>query len=151
MNTSWWASVRLDRPVSGCELVPHAYLHQKNCAPSNQPQEVPRRSGNCELSLGACRVQPCMPEECQLVFRWLRGPRRAVCANEECARRFSFSPLDWSNLVQREQSVQCVCCMKAGRERCAPPPPHDRRPRTIAALLVSPRGARAPHLSLIHI
>ena len=103
MNTSWWASVRLDRPVSGCELVPHAYLHQKNCAPSNQPHEVPRRSGNCELSLGPCRVQPCLPEECQLVFRWMRGPRRAVCANEECGRRFSFSPLDWSNLVAREQ------------------------------------------------
>ena len=89
-------------------------------------------------ALGQLRAQPRQPAACsraarlllRLVFRWLRraAPRR-VCANEARAPLIWFSPLDGPTSSQREQSVQCVCCMKAGRERCAPPPPHDRRPR----------------------
>lgn len=33
-------------------------------------------------------------------YRWLRGPLRPVCANEQCPRAQSFSPLQWSKVSQ---------------------------------------------------
>lgn len=84
-------NVRLDRPVEGCQIYPHAYLYQKGEKGQQRDKErfVYR-------------------------YRWLRGPERPVCANATCPRAQSFSPIQWSKFARKGCSflIQCVVCAK---------------------------------------
>jgi len=50
------------------------------------------------------------PPEHEFSYRWFRGPRSTPCAYEDCTRRTSFSPHDWSKhaLGGSGCSLQCV-------------------------------------------
>ena len=77
----WQLNVRLDRPVEGCVITPHAYLYQKGeKGQQNQPKFI-------------------------FQYRWLRGPERPVCANKTCPRVQSFNPLQWSKVGAVHEQV----------------------------------------------
>lgn len=73
-------NVRLERPVEGCLITPHAYLYQKG-----------------EKGAQGARER----EKFTYTYRWLRGPERPVCANPSCPRAQSFNPLQWSKVRVR--------------------------------------------------
>jgi len=87
----WMLNVRLDRPVEGCLINPHAVLYQKG----EKGQQRDKERFNYR-------------------FRWLRGPERPVCANAACPRAQSFSPIQWSKFARKGCSflIQCVVCAK---------------------------------------
>lgn len=43
-------------------------------------------------------------------YRWLRGPRRPLCAHTTCPRRESCDPLQWSRASKGGPSLQCAVC-----------------------------------------
>lgn len=87
----WMLNVRLDRPVEGCLISPHAYLYQKG----EKGQQRDKERFNYR-------------------YRWLRGPERPVCANTACPRAQSFNPIQWSKFARKGCSflIQCVVCAK---------------------------------------
>jgi hypothetical protein len=85
----WMLNVRLERPVEGCLITPHAYLYQKG-----------------EKGAQAARER----EKFIYTYRWLRGPERPVCANPSCPRAQSFNPLQWSKV----RWCRCCCCGGGG-------------------------------------
>lgn len=89
---TWTLTVRVDRPVEGCEINPHVYLYQKGEKGAPAPGQ-PKHS---------------------FEYRWLRGPERPVCANPDCPRAQSFSPIQWSKFARKgcSFSIQCVSCAK---------------------------------------
>mmetsp|Transcript_10299 Transcript_10299/g.28413 ORF Transcript_10299/g.28413 Transcript_10299/m.28413 type:complete len:675 (+) Transcript_10299:294-2318(+) len=106
MNTkdyvySWHLSLRVDRPVEGCAMRPHAYMYGKKLdereyeSKSNQPHT---------------KVMKEPPPSHEFSYRWFRGPLHEVCAFQECPRRLSFSPHDWSHhaLGGTDCALQCV-------------------------------------------
>lgn len=73
----WVLNLRLERPVEGCLITPHAYLYQKGEKGTQGQRER---------------------EKFIYAYRWLRGPERPVCANPSCPRAQSFNPLQWSKV-----------------------------------------------------
>lgn len=98
-NYTWHLSLRVDRPVEGCTLQCHAYMYGKKIL---DDREVDGKSHQ-KLS-----KEPPPPHE--FSYRWFRGPEEEFCAYEECPRRKSFSPHDWSQyaLGGTGCSIQCV-------------------------------------------
>eukprot|EP00536_Pseudo-nitzschia_multiseries_P014782 jgi/Psemu1/40148/gm1.40148_g len=105
MNTkdfyySWHLSLRVDRPVEGCNLRPHCYMYGKKLDEREADKPLPSHSKKMR--------EP--PPEHEFSYRWFRGPRSTSCAFEHCTRRTSFSPHDWSKhaLGGSGCSLQCV-------------------------------------------
>jgi len=105
MNTkeyfySWHLSLRVDRPVEGCNLRPHCYMYGKKLDEREADKPLPNHSKKMR--------EP--PPEHEFSYRWFRGPRSIPCAYENCIRRTSFSPHDWSKhaLGGTACSLQCV-------------------------------------------
>jgi len=105
MNTkdfyySWHLSLRVDRPVEGCNLRPHCYMYGKKLDEREADKPLPSHSKKMR--------EP--PPEHEFNYRWFRGPRSTPCAFEQCTRRTSFSPHDWSKhaLGGSGCSLQCV-------------------------------------------
>mmetsp|Transcript_120360 Transcript_120360/g.245993 ORF Transcript_120360/g.245993 Transcript_120360/m.245993 type:complete len:652 (+) Transcript_120360:489-2444(+) len=105
MNTkeyfySWHLSLRVDRPVEGCNLRPHCYMYGKKLDEREADKPLPSHSKKMR--------EP--PPEHEFSYRWFRGPRSIPCAYEDCTRRTSFSPHDWSKhaLGGSGCSLQCV-------------------------------------------
>ncbi|OEU16815.1 Exo_endo_phos-domain-containing protein [Fragilariopsis cylindrus CCMP1102] len=91
MNTkdymySWHLSLRVDRPVEGCNMKPHCYMYGKKLDERDVDKPLPSHSKKMR--------EP--PPEHEFSYRWFRGPRSEPCAYEGCTRRTSFSPHDWS-------------------------------------------------------
>ncbi len=84
----WMLNIRLERPVEGCLITPHAYLYQKG-----------------EKGAQAARER----EKFTYAYRWLRGPERPVCANQSCPRAQSFNPLQWSKVRENEGGWRAGC------------------------------------------
>jgi CCR4-NOT transcription complex subunit 6 len=105
MNTkdclySWHLSLRVDRPVEGCTIRPHAYMYGKKLDDRDLDKpSVPHSKKSREP-----------PPAHEFSFRWFRGPPIESCAYEGCPRRTSFSPHDWSMhaLGGSGCSLQCV-------------------------------------------
>lgn len=105
MNTkdymySWHLSLRVDRPVEGCAMRPHAYMYGKKLDERDLEKPSPPHSKKMR--------EP--PPNHEFSYRWFRGPPLEPCAFEGCPRRTSFSPHDWSihALGGSGCSLQCV-------------------------------------------
>jgi CCR4-NOT transcription complex subunit 6 len=105
MNTkdytySWHLSLRVDRPVEGCSLRPHAYMYGKKL--DDRDVDKPLQPHSKKMR------EP--PPNHEFSYRWFRGPTHEPCAYEGCPRRTSFSPHDWSMhaLGGSGCSLQCV-------------------------------------------
>lgn len=75
-------SLRVDRPVEGCTIRPHAYMYSKKLDSANQTNH----DADTKKSIPAHDYS----------FKWYRGPFQPPCAFGDCPRRTSFSPHDWS-------------------------------------------------------
>lgn len=97
---SWHLSLRVDRPVEGCTMRPHAYMYGKKLDDRDMDKPLPPHSKRCR--------EP--PPNHEFSYRWFRGPSVEPCAYEGCPRRTSFSPHDWSMhaLGGSGCSLQCV-------------------------------------------
>eukprot|EP00591_Stephanopyxis_turris_P004999 CAMPEP_0195514258 /NCGR_PEP_ID=MMETSP0794_2-20130614/5698_1 /TAXON_ID=515487 /ORGANISM="Stephanopyxis turris, Strain CCMP 815" /LENGTH=660 /DNA_ID=CAMNT_0040642459 /DNA_START=436 /DNA_END=2418 /DNA_ORIENTATION=+ len=96
---TWHLSLRVDRPVEGCTMRPHAYMYSKKLDERDVDKPLPPHSKKCR--------DP--PPNHEFVYRWLRGPRQEPCAYEGCPRRTSFSPHDWSkHALGGGCSLQCI-------------------------------------------
>ena len=105
MNTkdfvySWHLSLRVDRPLEGCAMQPHAYMYGKKMDERDFDKSMPPHSKKMK--------EP--PPQHEFSFRWFRGPLHEACAYEGCPRRASFSPHDWSKhaLGGTDCALQCV-------------------------------------------
>lgn len=105
MNTkeysySWHLSLRVDRPVEGCTMRPHAYMYGKKLDDREADKPLPPHSKKMR--------EP--PPNHEFSYRWFRGPTHEPCAFEGCPRRTSFSPHDWSRhaLGGSGCSLQCI-------------------------------------------
>eukprot|EP00980_Cylindrotheca_fusiformis_P001545 scaffold350_cov133-Cylindrotheca_fusiformis.AAC.16 len=105
MNTkeysySWHLSLRVDRPVEGCSMRPHAYMYGKKLDDREADKPLPPHSKKMR--------EP--PPNHEFSYRWFRGPTHEPCAFEDCPRRTSFSPHDWSRhaLGGSGCSLQCI-------------------------------------------
>lgn len=101
---TWHLSLRVDRPVEACALRPNAYMYGK---------KIDDRFGDKNIEkLKSSHVKVCKeaPPPHEFSYRWFRGPEVEFCAYEQCPRRKSFSPHDWSMhaLGGEECSLQCV-------------------------------------------
>lgn len=96
---SWHLSLRVDRPVEGCNLRPHSYMYGKKL------DERERASSH-----NHSKICPEPPPNHEFSYRWFRGPTVEPCAYEGCPRRTSFSPHDWSKhaLGGSGCSLQCI-------------------------------------------
>jgi len=83
---SWHLSLRVDRPVEGCAMRPHAYMYSKKLDERDLDKPLPSHSKKMR--------EP--PPHHEFVYRWFRGPAEESCAYDGCPRRASFSPHDWS-------------------------------------------------------
>lgn len=90
-------SLRAERPIEGCELAPHPFLFIKGGAMDNPTRQ---------------KLMDANPH--QFSFKWKRGPRRAMCANQSCSRRDIFDPSCWSRIALDGPPLQCTICEKIG-------------------------------------
>jgi len=97
---SWHLSLRVDRPVEGCALKPHGYMYGKKLDERDAEKVI---SPHTKTGKDA-------PPNHEFSYRWFRGPEEEFCAYENCPRRSSFSPHDWSMhaLGGSGCSLQCV-------------------------------------------
>jgi len=107
---TWHLSLRVDRPVEGCTLRPHAYMYSKKHDERDSTNEILNASNERNKVLPAHSKKsrdPLPPHE--FSFRWYRGPKKEPCAYEGCPRRTSFSPHDWSkHALGGGCSLQCI-------------------------------------------
>mmetsp|Transcript_8555 Transcript_8555/g.16126 ORF Transcript_8555/g.16126 Transcript_8555/m.16126 type:complete len:647 (+) Transcript_8555:329-2269(+) len=98
---TWQLSLRVDRPVEGCALQSHAYMYGK---------KIDDRYGDIDMKTALTKVCKEPPPQHEFSYRWFRGPEVDFCAYEDCPRRKSFSPHDWSMhaLGGSGCSLQCV-------------------------------------------
>ena len=72
-------TLKAERPIAGCELVPSAFLYLKGGAMDNAARQ---------------KVMEANPHRFE--FEWQRGPRKKGCANIRCPRGDTFDPTLWS-------------------------------------------------------
>ncbi|CAN0427631.1 unnamed protein product [Ectocarpus sp. 12 AP-2014] len=93
-HVSNYLSLRLDRPLEGCQLRPRVYVYSKLMTTTGVANKAYSNTDH--------RFQ----------YTWSRGPERQVCANASCPRANSFSPLEWSKWALQGTRIQCVPCHK---------------------------------------
>ena len=85
---SWHLSLRVDRPLVGCTLKPHAYMYSKKIDTNNPPP--PLKSGSL--------TKPTQPPAHSFRFSWyMSSSLEETCGSSTCKRRHSYSPLVWSS------------------------------------------------------
>jgi CCR4-NOT transcription complex subunit 6 len=80
---------------------PHAYMYGKKLDESREPIESSHYTKKMK--------EP--PPQHEFAYRWFRGPIIDPCANENCIRRTSYSPHDWSKHAlggSLDCALQCV-------------------------------------------
>lgn len=100
---SWHLSLRVDRPLEGCTIRPHAYMYGKKL----DERDLDKLNG---VMPPHSKKSKDPPPNHEFSYRWYRGPMHEPCANEKCPRRTSFSPHEWSKhaLGGTDCSLQCV-------------------------------------------
>ena len=107
MNTkeyvySWHLSLRADRPVEGCPMRPHAYMYGKKLDERDMEKAIGQQH---------TKIVKEPPPDHEFSYRWFRGPLFDPCAFDNCPRRTSYSPHDWSRHAlggTAECALQCV-------------------------------------------
>jgi CCR4-NOT transcription complex subunit 6 len=115
MNTkdfmySWHLSLRVDRPLEGCTMRPHAYMYGKKLDERDQDKDATTTSSSHHHHHHTKKMREPPPQH-EFVYRWFRGPLHEPCANENCIRRTSYWPHDWSKHAlggANECALQCV-------------------------------------------
>jgi len=112
---TWHFSLRLDRPVEGCVLRSHAYMYGKkqddrSAEISNAVVNTTNGSSTNAIIPTNTKTSREPPPQHEFSYRWFRGPEVEFCAYDECPRRKSFSPHDWSMhaLGGSGCSLQCI-------------------------------------------
>lgn len=97
---TWHLSLRVDRPVEGCTLRSHTYMYGKKIDEREIDKPIPLHSKKSKEA----------PPSHEFSYRWYRGPQEEVCAYDQCPRRKSFSPHDWSQFALGGSgcSLQCI-------------------------------------------
>jgi len=96
---TWHLSLRVDRPVEGCTMRPHAYMYSKRLDTNDKSSSL---GPNTKISRDP------IPNH-EFSYRWVRGPLQETCAYSECPRRSSFAPHDWSkHALGGGCAIQCV-------------------------------------------
>ena len=90
-------SLRSERPIESCELAPHPFLFLKGGSMDN-----------------ATRAKMMDQNPHTFSFSWRRGPKRPMCENQNCVRRESFEPSQWSKISVDGPPLQCTICEKMG-------------------------------------
>lgn len=100
---TWHLSLRVDRPIEGCTANSHAYMYGKKVDDRDMEKPSNHHLHNAKKAKEA-------PPPHEFSYRWFRGPEEQFCAYQECPRRKSFSPHDWSMhaLGGSGCSLQCV-------------------------------------------
>ncbi|CAN0096668.1 unnamed protein product [Pylaiella littoralis] len=93
-HVSNYLSLRLDRPLEGCQLRPRVYVYSKLMTTTGVANKAYSNTDH------------------RFLYTWSRGPERQVCANASCPRANSFSPLEWSKWALQGTRIQCVPCHK---------------------------------------
>lgn len=91
-------TLKAERPVASCELVPSAFLYLKGGAMDNAARQ---------------KMMDANPHRFE--FEWQRGPRRKACASAVCPRGDSFDPTKWSRASMAGGAVQCAVCYRLGK------------------------------------
>jgi len=73
-------------------------------------KKIDDRFGDIDVKAAHNKLCKSPPPQHEFSYRWFRGPEEEFCAYEECPRRKSFSPHDWSMhaLGGSGCSLQCV-------------------------------------------
>ena len=95
---SYALSLKVERPIEGCESTPSAFLYIKGGALDNASRQ---------------KIMDAHPH--YFSFEWGRGPRRPMCANSQCPRGQTFEPVNWSRASLGGCAVQCAVCHRLGR------------------------------------
>jgi len=103
---SWHLSLRVDRPVEGCTLRPHAYMYGKKL----DDREANNNSNSSSHHHHGSKICRESPPNHEFSYRWFRGPPVDPCAYLQCPRKTSFSPHEWStySLGGSCVSLQCI-------------------------------------------
>lgn len=86
-------SIRIERPIAGCEIAPFPYLTIKGGAMDNNTR---------------AKMMEANPHD--FVVRWRRSPRRPVCANVYCPRGSSMDPVHWTRFACGGPGLRCAVC-----------------------------------------
>eukprot|EP01038_Epipyxis_sp_PR26KG_P004098 gene4098-5846_t len=91
-------TLRAERPIEGCELVPNAFLQIKG--------------GNLDNSTRAKLLEA---NPYTFVFIWDRSPLVQLCGNgDNCPRVNDFEPQSWSKAALGGPELVCSVCEKGG-------------------------------------
>jgi hypothetical protein len=93
-------SLRIDRPVEGCEIACHPFLFIRGGAMDNATRQ---------------KIMDANPHS--FIYRWSRGPRRQICANTNCPRGSSLDPVHWSKFACGGPALICTVCERAKMPR----------------------------------
>jgi len=99
---TWHLSLRVDRPIEGCHIRPHAYMYSKKLDERDESIRTLQLSSHTKKSRDPIPIH-------EFSFRWFRGPKQEPCAYEFCTRRTSFLPHEWSkHALGGGCSLQCI-------------------------------------------
>ena len=90
-------SVRMERPIEGCELTPYAFITVK---------------GNSIDNIAKAKLLEATPHS--FVCKWYRGPQVSLCCNENCKRANNYDATAWTKHQLKECSIRCAICERAG-------------------------------------
>lgn len=113
LTAKYVLSLRLDRPIEGCELKPHAYLTVKGSTVEAGPNST-------AAAAGVLRTKPVFLDSNvphYFAFKWYRGSRKPLCSNPNCIRARTCDPNAWCKQALGGQSLLCAVCNKAGVPR----------------------------------
>lgn len=99
-DVKWHLALRIEQPIAGCEISPHAFLKLKSQMYDNSTK---------------ARMQDSCPH--LYTYNWFRGPKKEPCANHTCHRNSDFSPAMWATDHSMGPTVMCAVCERGGIPR----------------------------------
>ena len=93
-------SLRVERPIEKCELVPNAFLYIKGGNMDNQSR---------------AKLMDANPH--LFTYLWRRSPKMQICENLSCPRKDCFEPIHWCRTSLGGHTLQCAVCERAGVPR----------------------------------
>jgi len=93
-------SMRVERPIENCELVPYCSLNVKGTNVDN---------------IARAKLLEANPHTFE--YKWYRGPSIPLCGNGACVRNQSFDPEHYAKNVLTEPVLGCAVCERAGQRK----------------------------------
>jgi hypothetical protein len=95
-NTSWFLTLRIERPICGSEIGPNAFLSIKGNQIDN--------SAKAKLIESTPHVYK---------YKWYKSKSKRICSNQKCPRGNNYSPVDWTSFnLNYCPSLVCALCDK---------------------------------------